>query len=57
MRNFIIFTPRQVQYAVINSRGIIWVGHTVSIEEIRNAYKILVGILEGKRSLRKHGKS
>jgi len=30
------------------------VGHVAQIGEMRNAYNILVGKLEGKRSLRRH---
>jgi len=33
---------------VIKSRGMRWAGHVVRIGEVRNAYKVLVGKLEGK---------
>jgi hypothetical protein len=36
---------------MIKSRRITWVGHVAHMGEIRNAYKILVAKLEGKRPL------
>jgi hypothetical protein len=36
---------------MIKSRRMRWVGHVVRMRETRNAYKILVGKPEGKRSL------
>jgi hypothetical protein len=36
---------------IIKSRRMRWVGHVAHMMEIRNAYKILVGNPEGKRSL------
>jgi hypothetical protein len=35
------------------SRRMRWVGHVVCTEEMRNAYKILIGRLERKRSFRR----
>jgi hypothetical protein len=35
----------------IKSRRTRWVGHVSHIRKMRNAYKILVGKLEGKRTL------
>jgi hypothetical protein len=32
-----------------------WMGHAACMDEIRNAYKILVGRPEGKRPLRRIG--
>jgi hypothetical protein len=34
---------------MIKSRKMKWAGHVVGMEIMRNAYKILVGKLEGKR--------
>jgi hypothetical protein len=34
---------------VIKSRRIRWTGHVTDMEDMRNAYKILVGKPEGKR--------
>jgi hypothetical protein len=42
--SFIIYTPPVL---VIKSRSMRWVGHMTSMEEVRNAYKILVGTLKG----------
>jgi hypothetical protein len=36
---------------VIRSRSIRWEGHVAYLGQMRNAYKILVGKFEGKRSL------
>jgi hypothetical protein len=36
---------------VIKSRRMKWTGHVACMEEIRNAYTILVGKPEGKRTL------
>jgi hypothetical protein len=36
---------------MMEARRMIWVGHVASIWAKRNAYKILVGKLEGKRPL------
>jgi hypothetical protein len=36
---------------VIKSRRMRWTGHVAHIEEMRNAYNILVGKHEGKRTL------
>jgi hypothetical protein len=36
---------------MIKSRGMGWVGHVVYMEEMINAYKILVGKPEGKKPL------
>jgi len=36
-------------FRVMKSRKMRWAEHIVSMEEIRNAHKILGGILEGKR--------
>jgi hypothetical protein len=36
---------------VIKSRRMIWTGLVTLMGEVRNAYKILVGKLEGKRPL------
>jgi hypothetical protein len=36
---------------VITSRKMIWKGHVARMEEMRNAYRILVGKPEGKRLL------
>jgi hypothetical protein len=38
---------------MIMSRMMVWVGHVACIKEKRNAYMILVGKPEGKRSLRR----
>jgi hypothetical protein len=38
---------------VIKQRRMRWAGHVACIGEMRNAYKILVGETEGKRSLRR----
>jgi len=38
---------------VIKSKRMRWVGHVACMGEMRNAYKILVGKPEGKRSLRR----
>jgi len=40
---------------VIKPRMMSWVGHRASIGEMRNAYKILVGKPEGKRSFGRYG--
>jgi hypothetical protein len=34
---------------VINSRRVRWAGHVAGMEEMRNAYNILLGKYEGKR--------
>jgi hypothetical protein len=39
--------------ATKTSRRIRWAGHVARMGEMRNAYKILVGVLEGKRPLRR----
>jgi hypothetical protein len=31
-----------------------WAGHVAYMEEMKNAYKVLVGKLEGKRPLGRH---
>jgi hypothetical protein len=36
---------------MIKSRRMIWAGHVARMEAKRNAYRILVGIPEGKRPL------
>jgi hypothetical protein len=33
----------------------IWAEHVAHLGEIRNSYKILFGIYEGKRPLQRHG--
>jgi hypothetical protein len=38
---------------VIKSRDTRWAGHAAHMAKMRNAYKILVGKLEGKRPLRR----
>jgi hypothetical protein len=38
---------------VIKSRRMRWAGHIARMEEVRNAYNILVGKPEGKRPLGK----
>jgi hypothetical protein len=38
---------------MIKSRRMKWAGHVSCMEEMRNAFKILVGKLEGKRPLRR----
>jgi hypothetical protein len=38
---------------LINSRRLRWAGHVARTGENRNAYRILVGKLEGKRPLRR----
>jgi hypothetical protein len=40
---------------VIKSRRMRLAGHAVSMEEMTNAYKILIGKLEGKRPLERTG--
>jgi hypothetical protein len=42
-------SPNIIQ--VIKSRRMRWMGHAAHIREMRNAYNILVGKPEGKRSL------
>jgi hypothetical protein len=39
---------------VIKSRSIGWMDHIARLEEMRNAYNILVGKPEGKRPLGRH---
>jgi hypothetical protein len=39
---------------VIKSRRMRWVGHVALMGEMRKAYNILVGKLEGKRPLGRH---
>jgi len=36
--------------------GMRWSGHVARVEEMRNAYNILVGNPEGKRPLRRPGR-
>jgi hypothetical protein len=38
---------------VIKSRRVRWAGHVASTGEMRNVYKILIGIPEGRRPLRR----
>jgi hypothetical protein len=38
---------------VIKSRRMRWAGHVAHTDEMRNAYKLLVGKPEGKRPLRR----
>jgi hypothetical protein len=45
------FTPSIIR--IIKSRRIMWVGHVTRMGEKRNAYRLLVGKPEGKRSLRR----
>jgi hypothetical protein len=37
---------------MIRSRRMRWVGHVAHVEEIRNAYRILVGKPKGERPLK-----
>ena len=37
----------------LKSRRLRWAGHVARMEQSRNAYKVLVGKPEGKRSLRR----
>jgi hypothetical protein len=56
-------TPHRKKYAyyensqeasdLIKSRRMRWAGHVARIGEKRNAYRILVGMPEGKRPLRR----
>jgi hypothetical protein len=49
MRNFVSCTPSIIR--IINSRRMRWAGHVARMGEKRNAYRILVGMPEGKRPL------
>jgi hypothetical protein len=52
MRSFITYVyVSSYVITVINSRIMRWAGYVASMEEMRNAYKILVGKPEGKRPL------
>jgi hypothetical protein len=41
---------------MIKCRRITWAGHAARMTEMRNAFKILVGKSEGKRSLGRRGR-
>ena len=43
------FSPNLIM--ILNSRRLRWAGHVVRIKESRNAYRVLVGRPEGKRSV------
>jgi hypothetical protein len=45
-----VINVRSVHW-MIKSRRMRWAGHVARIEEKRNAYRILVGMPEGKRPL------
>jgi hypothetical protein len=49
MRSFITCTPRSNIIRIIKSRRKRWTGHVARMEEMRNAYRILMGKPEGKR--------
>jgi hypothetical protein len=44
----LVTVKRQLCYEMLHKKG---VGHVARMREMRNAYKILVGKLEGKRPL------
>jgi hypothetical protein len=50
--NDLYFSP--TIFRVIKSKGIWWAGHVARIGETRGVYRVLVGKLDGKRSLGKH---
>jgi hypothetical protein len=51
MRSFIICTIHQNIIRVIRARKMKWTRHAARMDEMRNAYNILVGKPEGKRQL------
>jgi len=53
MRNFITCNLQQTLLRVIKSRKVRGVGHLARMEEMRTAYKILVGKPREKRPLRR----
>jgi hypothetical protein len=57
-RNSILVSTEETKYYLddkIKSRRMRWVGHVEHMEEMRNAYKILVGKPEGKKHLEDKG--
>jgi hypothetical protein len=49
-----LYSPPNIS-GIIKSKRMRWAGHVMCISEMRNVYKILVGKLEGKRTLRRPG--
>ena len=53
MSNFILCTVHLIQSGCLKSTRLRWAGHVARIEEVRSAFKALIGKPTGKRPLRR----